>query len=142
GTLERLQPLQRSEGRAALSRALHSRDPRLLPSEIRALGILHPDGSPAVVVIREHDGGAMSATAHALAGVIAGDFSTWLRRASLPQQLGVGDTGLATLVGYHEYMWELLDALVEKGILKVPPVVTSADASSDEMRRLITIVIR
>jgi hypothetical protein len=140
GTLARFQPLQRTEGRMALLRALHDRNPALLPSDIADLGVLRPDGTPAVVVIRGRD--SMAQTARVLAGRVAADFSGWMRRANLAQQLGVRDAGLATLVGYHEYMWELLDVIVESGVFSVPVAVTRGEAPASETRRLITIVVK
>src|SRR6185295_10917128 len=122
---------QRTEGRIALLRALHGGNLALLPSDIAALGLLRPDGTPAVVVIRRHD--PIAVTGQALAGAVASDFSAWMRRANLAQQLGVQDAGLATLVGYHEYMWELLDAVVENKVVTVPVAVTRGDAPLSEM---------
>jgi hypothetical protein len=139
GTLARFQPLQRTEGRVALLRALRG-NPASLSPDIASLGLLRADGSPAVVVVRSHD--PLAVTAHALAGVVARDFTTWMRTTNLPRQIGVQDAGLATLVGYHEYMWELLDALVDNGILAVPEAVARTDAPLSEMRRLITIVVK
>lgn len=62
----------------------------------------------------------MVSAAHRLSHAVAGQITGWLSRIDHQRRLGTDDRGLALLIAYHEYMWELLDAIVTTGAARPP----------------------
>ncbi|HEV8151024.1 MAG TPA: hypothetical protein VGP61_12630, partial [Gemmatimonadales bacterium] len=142
GTLKLLGPLQRKPNLAALVHAIRQRDTALVPAELRPYGLLHANGNPAVAVIEERSGNTVSVAGRAMARMVAQQMNEWLAHAEVQRRLGTDNRGLALLIAYHEYMWELLGALTDQHVLQEPAAFGSAAPTPEGVRPLILLVTK
>lgn len=142
GTLAAEERLNTRNTGTGLAGAIRRHDPALVPAELRPYGFVSADGKLRVTTIDERGRDPFPLAARALAGVIARDFKAWLGHSDLPGRLGLHDPGLATLIFYHEHMWDLLDGLVSAGVLEKPAVIGAATASPADVRALFTVILR
>jgi hypothetical protein len=111
-------------------------------SQMLALGIVAADGKPTVPIIREVNSDAVFASSRAIAHKVS---EGMLRAAQSPDLFalaGTGDRGVALIVAYHEFMWELL-AYLEQAKVVLPPAIVSAKTPADprQVHDLVFIVV-
>jgi hypothetical protein len=89
-------------------------------SQLAALGILTSEGKPAVPIIREGTSDAIYVDSLALSRKLSEEVLRVMQADDIPAVIGTGDRGVALVMAYHEFMWELLAYLEESGIIHVP----------------------
>lgn len=140
-TLDVLRPLQSRPDLTSLTRALHSASARDIPESLRPYALFRRDGSPAFAVLRTSDDDALMRASRSLATQVADGVRLWLRGVDAAERLDTRDPRLALLVTYHEFMWELLDALEESGAVTKPAILRSAPRA-DLVAPLITVITK
>lgn len=139
-TLELQQRLETGKNGAAIARAVRQSDPATLPATLAPYKLFSPDRKPRFALIDERGSDPTPAAARALAGAIARGFRSWIEKSDLPRRLGISDSGLATLILYHEHMWDLLDGMVAGGAFPKP--VTPRQPTPSDIAPLITVILR
>lgn len=91
-------------------------------SQLAALGILTSEGKPAVPIIHERPSDAIYVDSLALSRKLSQEVLRAMQAEDIPSVIGAGDRGVALIIAYHEFMWELLAYLEESGIVHVPAV--------------------
>lgn len=87
--------------------------------------LFRSDGLPAFAVVSSRENDELTRTSHSLAVQVADGVRLWLRDVNLAERLDTHDPRLALLVTYHEFMWELLDALGAAGAVTKPTILRS-----------------
>jgi hypothetical protein len=124
-TLDLLRPLQSQANRTALARALRSANVNDIPESLRSYALFRSDGSPAFAVVRSAEDDELTRAARSLAKQVADGVRLWLRGVDMGERLDTHDPRRALLVTYHEFMWELLNALEAAGAVTRPAVLRS-----------------
>lgn len=141
-TLPLLRTVQQRDNLNGLIQALRTGSAQPIPAALEPYGFIRPDGKPGVLVIRERDGDLLSRLSLALADNVAREMTQWLATAGIAERLGTSNPGLGVLIAYHEFMWELLDELVDSGMVRKPPVLELAAPAPADVRPLITLVVK
>jgi hypothetical protein len=125
-TLGLLRPVQSAANVAFLARVPGSTNAGEIPESLRPYALFRRDGSPAFAVVRTGRDDALTRAGRSLATQVAGRVREWLSAADLNKQFDTRDPQLALLITYHEFMWELLDALEAGGAVTKPPILRSS----------------
>jgi len=94
-------------------------------NQMLALGIVATDGKPKVPIIREVDSDAVFASSRTIAHKISEGVLRAAQSPDLFALTGASDRGVALIIAYHEFMWELLAYLEKSGVV-LPPAILSA----------------
>ena len=129
-----VQPLLTPLNDSALTRrllkdleSLGSEPDPAIRSQLAALGILTNEGKPAVPIIRERTSDTIYVDSLALSRKLSDEVLRAMQADDIPAVIGVDDRGVALIIAYHEFMWELLAYLEESRIVHVPPVITGQE---------------
>jgi len=110
-------------------------------SQMLALGIVAADGKPTVPIVREVDSDAVFSSSRAIAHKIS---EGMLRAAQSPDLFtltGTGDRGVALIIAYHEFMWELLAYLEKSGVVLPPAILSAKSPDPRRVHDLVFIVV-
>lgn len=83
-------------------------------------GLFSTNGTILVPIIIEDSSQEIYRVSEAIADILVDNLDAALGVDSLVGQFGFRDSQQAAVIGYHELMWDLLDILCEKGILRLP----------------------
>jgi hypothetical protein len=83
-------------------------------------GLFSADGTILVPIITEDSSQEVYTISQGIADVILDNLDTTLGVDNLVGQFGFRDRQQAIVIGYHELMWDLLDILREKGLVRLP----------------------
>lgn len=140
-TLDLLRPLQAPATVTALARAARAPNAADIPESLRPYALFNRDGAPGFAVVRTSEDHALMHASQSLATQVADGVRAWLRGVSMGSRLDTADPRLALLVTYHEFMWELLDALEASGAVTKPPILRSAPRA-ELVAPLITVITK
>jgi len=111
-------------------------------NQLVALGILTADGKPAVPIIRKVPSDPIYAKSLAISHKVGDGMLRAMQSPAIPVLTGSDDSGVALVIAYHEFMWELLAYLEQTGIVS-PPAILSAKTHADprQVHDLVFIVV-
>jgi hypothetical protein len=125
-TLDLLRPLQSRANVTSIVRVLRSANAGDMPESLRPYALFRRDGSPGFAVVRTGGDDELTRASRSMATQVADGVRLWLRGVDVPERLDTRDPRLALLVTYHEFMWELLDALEASGAVTKPAILRSS----------------
>jgi len=110
-------------------------------SQMLALGILAADGKPRVPIIREVDSDAVFSSSRAIAHKISEGMLRATQAPGLLALTGARDRGVALIIAYHEFMWELLAYLEKTEVVFPPPILSAKTPDPRGVHDLVFIVV-
>lgn len=111
-------------------------------NQLVALGILTADGKAAVPIIHEVPSDPIYADSLAIPHKVSDGMLRAMQSPAIPVLTGSDNSGVALVIAYHEFMWELLAYLEQTGIVS-PPAILSAKTHADprQVKDLVFIVV-
>lgn len=112
-----------------------------LRSQLIPYGVLDQEGHFTVPLIEMDPNDPLFPLCQSMASTIVGFISQKMDLENLREEFGFADTEKAFVVAYHEWMWELMEYLDEKGIVKKPVAFSNPEkAGPEDIGRLFFIV--
>jgi hypothetical protein len=109
---------------------------------LSALGILTTYGKPAVPIIHEVPTDPIYAVASTISRKVSDAMLRAMESPDVSALCGTDDKGVALIIAYHEFMWELLTYLEQAGVVH-PPSILSKETNGDsrQIHDLVFIVV-
>jgi hypothetical protein len=120
---------------------------RVVDPQLKAIfgsyGILDPDGLFKPPVIVEDAGNALYTISHSLAERVGAEVLQRMDRVRVKRAASLRSEEQALVIGYHELMWELLDALEKEGLVRRPRLLSDPkNAEHHEVADLLVMIRR
>lgn len=110
--------------------------------QLGALGILTADGQPTVPIIHEVSSDSIYAASLVISHKLGDRMLHAMQSPEIQALVGTGDNGVALVIAYHEFMWELLAYLEQVGIIRPPPILSEGThAEPRQVHDLVFIVV-
>jgi hypothetical protein len=93
-----------------------------------------------LLVLDERRDTPLMRSSRAMAHDVADAMRAWVSHADLEKLEDTRDPRLGLLIAYHEFMWELLDALVADGVLQPPALLAPPVPSTRDVAPLIIVL--
>jgi hypothetical protein len=93
-------------------------------------GIVDQNGQLTIPIVESDENNAIYKIAKRICSKTADDILKKISLEKLKNEYNFRDTKQALVVWYHEYMWDLIDALEEQGIVEKPIVFTDIESAT------------